>query len=671
MDLEVNGIKPSLDLTTGRWSARVPVDEGEQITLQAVVIDRNGDEQSATVQVSNVALPPFFSEIDVSLDSQFLYAYGNETLSIHDLVSGSKQLVSDGLLELSKPGFEPMLSVEGMEVSEDGTRAILLRRGWGGGDALSIDLETGDQETIGELPNANHARDGYDFAYRYPDMSADFDSDELAFSYRADVYNDDANRCWLGLLDLGSGSIRYILQAYDFSYDYSEDTYVPAFCPDQVVLETANNRVIVAAENRELFGFLKSDFQGIYAYDLYDGQLNTLSDATVGQGPDLSKANYLLPMQTENKLLTLNSSAVIFVDLASGDRGLIIDDPDLPLQFNDAVLDESANRILIAEDVTVSALDLATGTREIVLNPGSSPSPAVGIGPNIHTNTVMLMDQANDRLLVIDRSLEQLLSINPDTLKRRRITMDSTVSENEITIETAELDKDGRWLYFTTDDRRLMRLNLTQGTVEIISADEVGTGPRLGVIRDICLDEIRGLVYLNGRFSTDEEPFLDGLLKVDIATGTRDYLLLESLESSPDILPSQLWTILYDTANDRLVSGSSGVIIGIDPGTGRWNTLAGEGVGEALPASIPRAWDVKPGHVLVGNTYSVDLRSGAWEYLHFVPGSFVVDRHRSLFYAHTNAPFLVNSTAKDRITAYNRDTGDSAVISRPEEANIE
>jgi hypothetical protein len=379
MDLEVNGIKPSLDLTTGRWSARVPVDEGEQITLQAVVIDRNGDEQSATVQVSNVALPPFFSEIDVSLDSQFLYAYGNETLSIHDLVSGSKQLVSDGLLELSKPGFEPMLSVEGMEVSEDGTRAILLRRGWGGGDALSIDLETGDQETIGELPNANHARDGYDFAYRYPDMSADFDSDELAFSYRADVYNDDANRCWLGLLDLGSGSIRYILQAYDFSYDYSDDTYVPTFCPDQVVLETANNRVIVAAENRELFGFLKSDFQGIYAYDVYDGQLNTLSDATVGQGPDLSKANYLLPMQTENKLLTLNSSAVISVDLASGDRGLIVDDPDLPLQFNDAVLDESANRILIAEDVTVSALDLATGTREIVLNPGSSPSPAVGI----------------------------------------------------------------------------------------------------------------------------------------------------------------------------------------------------------------------------------------------------------------------------------------------------
>ncbi len=664
---EVNGVTPVLDLPAGRWNAVIPAQQGG-FDITAVVESLSGRQDSDSLRVVNKAEPLDYDMINVTEDGNTLYVmdrdYGGTLRRIELATLSETQVITDPDAEDSIWAFT------GIRTDAAAHTAYLFGQTGeaftGPAQAFSVDLAEGRAQARGNLPLARGQFE------EYPDFDLDEQGQRIVFSFRGDLENEFGDECRLVTLDLVSGETNTLLSEYSLTGSPGE--FVASLCPGAVVADAANNRAIVAAEFRDQRLVEKSDFNGIYAYDLQTGERSTIADDIRGSGPPLAEPSRLFSTRANNHVLALDPSGILEVNTVTGDRTMRLADPLLPPDVTDMTYDETNDRLLLASNNnTISALSLETGELAELLR----FSRAVGTGPDIGYPAVSVMDHTNQRLLVLESRQNVLIEIDLNTLERKVLAADLGVNDSfRMEISAATLNENGSRLYYAIDKTFIRQtprsdinvVNLQTGQVERVSSNNLTSGPELKRTRSISLDAARELLYLTGDYYRPARP---GVLSVDIATGTRN--LLSSNTQGPDQVGKAFSAHLYDSTEDRLIAVTrEGAITAINLVNGSRQTLVPLSPGQKALFRNFISWDSEANSVLLLGHYSesyrtdlmsINLLNGERQVVREEVYNFAFDKSRSLFFTLRENR---NARPTQKVVALDRYSAGEAVVAHPE-----
>lgn len=660
----VNEITLVVDEATGRWSGVLPTAAGESpLQITAEVTDRNGVATATTVTVDNQPEQPGYTFLSLLPRGDSAVVWGSGSLRNVDLASGVEQAITD---EVAGQLYETGTARKAIQVDERGQQVYVLDDCYirdcshVAVDAVSVQVEDASVREVGQL---SAWRAGYisESEYRY------FSARDGLFAYSGRSFNiagSETNRCGLDLIDLETGSKSRLLDTSVWDAQFNAN-----FCPGALVLDTRRNRVIVAYDEVQQ----NPVFPGLYAVDLSTGALSVTSGDDAGAGPGLDAPEFLFPTSSGESVITLGEQGVFTVELESGDRTLLLAEPDLPADITDADFDETHNRIVIASGgETISGLDLASGSLDSLLN----FSNAVGTGPDLGANSPTVLDELNNRLLVLETGTDRLIEVDLSTLQRRVLVEEL----HSIAIwNTAVLNPEGTQLYYQDFFDDLYTVDLVTGEQRLLTGDtlgpSMGSGMDLGRASGMCLDSVQGLLYLVGDYTLAHPPFepvfsSNGVLSVDTATG--ESRIVSAEEMSLDWADVELDAILCDLSNERLlIASEQAVILEVDPSSGQRHRLVErfDDGGGVYPRSF--AWDTGSGrvllHVYVPNDAggeeirSINLDTGEYEVAAKIPHTWVYDRSADLFYASREI-----GQGRGEYIARDRKTDSQVVIAYPE-----
>lgn len=225
---------------------------------------------------------------------------------------------------------------------------------------------------------------------------------------------------------------------------------------------------------------------------------------------------------------------LVSVDLDTGVR-ILVSGPDAGTGdafsgfFRGLALDPANGRLLLTQQGPnyILAIDIATGARTPVA------SPTVGTGPTVSDVGLIAMDGARDRAIVVDRS-----SSSPG----------------------------------------LVAVDMSTGARAIVSDATTGTGPELGRILAMTVDESNDRVFISQYTASIGSTHI---LAVDLTSGQRTLVAVEL---------GQLDAINHDPANGRLVllKRGSRSIVSLDIATGATTTISDATIGTGLALDAPR-----------------------------------------------------------------------------------
>jgi len=290
----------------------------------------------------------------------------------------------------------------------------------------------------------------------------------------------------------------------------------------RLVLDSANNRALVLNDNFVDVALL--------AVDLSTGARTIFSDnSTPNSSNPLGEPQDLILDSANNRVLITddNYAGVLAVDLATGARSIFSDngipDTNNPFDFpSEMVLDNVNNRALVIniisnfpniDNVMLLGIDLDTGVRTII-----SDNTVPNANNLLNSPQKMVLDSDNDRILVIDSGT--LLAVDLDTGTRTIVVSDLTSGLNEITsAEGMELDSsNNRVLVVDAIERGVFAIDLTTGFVSKISD---------GLMPD-AMNEFRRPIGLALEIEKNRALVVDNRLNavvvVDIINGERVFL---------------------------------------------------------------------------------------------------------------------------------------------------
>ena len=207
--------------------------------------------------------------------------------------------------------------------------------------------------------------------------------------------------------------------------------------PNGIVLDSANNRLLVADASTQ---------DTIVAVALDTGNRSLISrggDDAMGSGDPFVNPRGLALDSTNNRVFVVDDGldAIVSVSLATatlGDRTIFSRGGDSAVGSGDAfdapydiVLDSANNRLLVTDSgldaiVSVSLASGTQGNRTIFSRGDSTPDDgddtAVGSGDDIDTPLGLALDSANNRLLVTDVTLNAIVAVALDTGNRSIIS---------------------------------------------------------------------------------------------------------------------------------------------------------------------------------------------------------------------------------------------------------
>ena len=289
----------------------------------------------------------------------------------------------------------------------------------------------------------------------------------------------------------------------------------------------------------------------------------------------------------------------------------------MPDAITDVDFDEPGERLVVANSLNrLSALSLETGEWGEL----STLNRAVGSGPALPPAALSLADNTRRRLYVIDKYNLRLLAVNLDTLEREVIATDLVPGNfGNILMTAPALDSvAGMFYFFDLYTRQLIGVDLSSGSVHVITSPTVGSGPGLSSVTGLTVDEQQGLIYAAG-VSRNPDNYYEGLISIDIATGSRALVSRAEQDSGSDEQPPQ--GVLYDAENDRVLAiTANGTVLAIEPTSGQRTVLFdSEGLAESQESEFlfepqSMAWDSTPGRLLVqrycvATSCSLDVRS--------------------------------------------------------------
>lgn len=642
---QVNGLSPSLDKATGRWSINVPV-TGESLEIVASVTSQSGHEASARLNVIN---PPERHNYDLlapSTDGSKLYIYGDGALRVLDRASGTERLLTE------QPDRRLRYPRTGIRINELADMAYFLGRNIAR-TAVVVQLADGSESGLGLLPAGLGKSTSNDFSY--PDFAVDSRGERLVFSYNADQPFSPLTQCRLIILAVSDGSSSDLVDTDSVIYPSAEAE--SAFCPKNVLIDEPLNRAIVTAFTVDTELAPASEFFGIYAINLDTGERTTISDNSIGTGLQLNTPERLFATSDPGRILLLDDERVMAVNVTNGNRSLLLDNVTVEEDTTDIAFDETRNALVYAHGSnTISSVSLDAGSKQTLFQ----FNRAVGTGPVDYSSySLSIMDEAGQRLLIVDRIRKQLVAIDLKTLQRSILsTYLADSAGRSITIRAGTVNESGSHLYYYEETSgQLSSLDLSSGTFEVISSGALGSGPEIGSVTGISLNEGAGLVYITG--SSDSG---DGALSVDIATGNRS--IVSSHEQS-DEEDDRLAQHLFDPERNRLLSLTErGRLLAINVESGNRIALADDSQNTRSPTGM--AWDSVAGRVLVLGfidgaleLQSLDLSSGHREVVENNVHSFASDTSRAVIYS------LAEDVSNVRLStafAYDRQSGERVLI---------
>jgi hypothetical protein len=172
--------------------------------------------------------------------------------------------------------------------------------------------------------------------------------------------------------------------------------------------------------------------------DLVSGNRAIVSDSTTGMGPILFGPIGLALVDATSALVTNNATdELMSVDLTNGNRSVVSafgvgTGPEF-IAPEGVTMDSANNRALVTDSLnnSLTAVTLADGNRTIIsanANPtGMPPTPEVGTGPNFDYPIGVVLDNANNRALVVNNFSNLIIAVD-------LLTGDRTVFSNANTI---------------------------------------------------------------------------------------------------------------------------------------------------------------------------------------------------------------------------------------------
>ena len=327
-----------------------------------------------------------------------------------------------------------------------------------------------------------------------------------------------------------------------------------------MVLDSVNSRLLVAD------GTLESVLAVDLAPGINSGARTIISDNSVPDNMNpFSEPRSVVLDHANNRALVVDSglNAALAIDLTTGVR-TVISDINTPDNVNDfrtpvsMVLDSANNRLLVVDNapsvgvVAVLAVDLATGARTIISDSTTPNGVNAFISP-----TSLVLDSANNRLLVVDNSLDAVLAVDlTPGLNRgaRTIISDDSAPDSVnafIRPQGLVLDRVNNRLLVTDNSLdAVLAVDLTpginRGARTIISdsstPDNVNT---FGWFEHLVLDSANNRVLV-----LDSSP--NAVLAVDLSSGARTIISDEYTPDDVNFFYAPV-SMALDSSNNRLL----------------------------------------------------------------------------------------------------------------------
>ena len=311
--------------------------------------------------------------------------------------------------------------------------------------------------------------------------------------------------------------------------------------PDNVVVDTANSRIVVVNSDNQLLG------DNLVAIDLTAGGAPTvLSNDNTGTGD----------LFGDPRALAVN---------AAGDTAY--------------VADEGLDAIL--------SVNLANGNRTILSQGGGTPT---GSGPDFLQPRGMVLDAANSRLIVVDAGVDALIGVNLANGDRTILSDSATpVGTGTAFDNPFGIALSGTTAYVADQNlAAILQVDLTNGNrTDLSNATTPNTNNPFTNPKGIALDGNRLLVADNN---------LDQIIAVDLVTTPGDRTVFSDNTTDLDARMRDVAGLTIDAANGRALAVDTAYrrVLAIDLTTGARTVLGGRPTrgGTAVPLMQPRKMTV-------------------------------------------------------------------------------
>ncbi|MCA8977506.1 MAG: Ig-like domain-containing protein [Planctomycetes bacterium] len=314
-----------------------------------------------------------------------------------DLGSGNRTVIAD-----SSRGSGPSFgSLQCLSLDTASNRAFVVNRPayiYSPTELLAVDLASGDRTrvsagTIGSGPEMIEPKGA-----------------ALAGST---LYLADSERAAVSAVDVATGARRIVAR-------HSFGTGPGMAMPRDLCLNADGTLAYVLDDSWD-------GLRAILEINLATGSRRIVADDNTGSGTQLRDLQGIALDPTANRLLVTDASlpGILSVDPVTGDRFLFLDGSIGSPQITrprrllvDAVRNRAFvidNRFYIPNPPSVVEVNLSTGVRRTVSGPG------VGSGANLSIPNGIALDTPNNRLLVTERDLDQLIAIDLSTGDRQQI----------------------------------------------------------------------------------------------------------------------------------------------------------------------------------------------------------------------------------------------------------
>lgn len=309
-------------------------------------------------------------------------------------------------------------------------------------------------------------------------------------------------------------------------------------------LVTSATSLVVNSQGNTAW-MLDSDTNAIIKVDLLSGNRSVLSASRVGKGGEMLVPEAVaFDRETNQAYLATNQSSIrgylYRVDMSTGNRTPVVGDGTgfgvfvgaiggLALDAENRVLYMSA-RVDQFYNWGIVKMDLETGERTMVSSSGYNVERGAGIDLDYPRGVVI--DAANNRLLVADASLRALFAVDLETGDRTVISASSLPDDN-LAVGTGEQMVNPEWLALDADNNRVL---LTRSNpTDVVLAVDLNTGSRTVLSGQSDLTQITSgagsPLYSPSSIVLDKESnralvmVSKGVIAVDLQSGDRSDVL--------------------------------------------------------------------------------------------------------------------------------------------------
>lgn len=639
--LSVNGAPAEIDYEAGRWRASVPLLQEDGLKITAELMAGNAATIEAEILLNNLPVRPAYRFIEASPDGSGALVSDGDDLREVDLASGEETLLAAGV----EDAFGLRLGIR--SASDRGASYSVRRSAQAVYDAVRLDRHSGTWISAGGLP-------GGPFLWNeYLNFGLDEASPRLLLAFQSTSDDQLNDACELRQLALHSGLASTFIKTDSLLVSAGQP--LKPFCAGALLVDPLSNQVLVSAKygiDPDLRQLVRTDQPGLYGFDLDTGLARIVSDANTGTGPLLDTPEWLFTGDQAGKVLAVDDEHVMAVDVATGDREMVLESPEWPPLISDMDYDPVHQRLLIARDSNqVLSMRLTDGALEPLL----SRYPAVGSGPALDSSTPSVIAASSGTFYNIDAFNNRLLSMPLSVTQREVVVAPLIAGQQSLPFSVTAMTHDEilGLLYFSTD-ARLYEIDPGTAAVTRLIPNEGEPGNYPLDISGLSLDPENRILYVCAR--TPDNP-RKGIVSVDLRVGDTAIVSAGIPGAENDLLAN-----VFDGENGRLLAvTATGDIVSIDLITGERSEVArNTGLpGSQLPGE-PRtiAFDAVPGSLLVGyapGVVAVDIASGSRQLISGKLRNISVDRTAGVIYG---------AYSVSDIVAMDRYSGEVATVSR-------